>query len=172
MTGSVVFDNVSKAYGDTRAVDGVSFEIDSGQFFSILGPSGCGKTTLLRLVAGFERPDSGRILIDGQDITGLPPNHRPVNTVFQNYALFPHLSVWDNIAFGLRIARRPEEEIKREVEKMLHLTQLEQCAHKMPHSSKRLWLLHHLLLQVRKACVRVLPEELGLHLQECVLDHP
>lgn len=134
MPGSVVFDSVCKSYGDTLAVDSVSFEIESGNFFSILGPSGCGKTTLLRLIAGFERPDSGRILIDDQDITGLPPNHRPVNTVFQHYALFPHLTVWENIAFGLRIARCPEAEIKYEVEKMLKMIQLEHAGHKMPDS--------------------------------------
>lgn len=130
MPGSVIFDNVSKAFGDLQAVDNVSFEIESGQFFSILGPSGCGKTTLLRLVAGFEKPDSGKIYIDGQDITDLAPNSRPVNTVFQHYALFPNLSVWDNIAFGLRIAKRSESEIKNEVQKMLKLIQLEHCAHK------------------------------------------
>ncbi len=132
VSGSVVFDKVSKSYGDVKAVDNVSFEIESGQFFSILGPSGCGKTTLLRLVAGFEKPDSGKILIDGQDITGLPPNQRPVNTVFQQYALFPHLSVWENIAFGLRIAGRGEAEIEKEVTKMLKLIQLEQLGHKKP----------------------------------------
>ncbi len=130
--GSIVFDNVSKSYGDVVAVNNVSFEIEGGQFFSILGPSGCGKTTLLRLVAGFEKPDSGRILIDGQDITGLPPNQRPVNTVFQQYALFPHLSLWENIAFGLRVAGRKEHDIDEEVGKMLKLIQLESSAHKKP----------------------------------------
>jgi len=129
---SVVFDNVSKSYGLTRAVQNVSFSIETGQFFSILGPSGCGKTTLLRLVAGFEKPDSGRILIDGQDITNLAPNKRPVNTIFQNYALFPHLSVWENIAFGLHIAKRPPQEIAREVERMLDLIQMEPHARKKP----------------------------------------
>lgn len=132
VAGSVVFENVSKSFGDVAAVDNVSFEIESGQFFSILGPSGCGKTTLLRLIAGFEKPHHGKILIDGQDITGLPPNQRPVNTVFQQYALFPHLSVWENIAFGLRVAKRSEADIKGEVTKMLKLIQLEQCAHKKP----------------------------------------
>lgn len=132
VAGSVIFENISKSFGDVVAVDTVSFEIEIGQFFSILGPSGCGKTTLLRLIAGFERPDSGRILIDGQDITGLPPNQRPVNTVFQQYALFPHLSVWENIAFGLRVAKRSEQEIKSEVSKMLKLIQLEHCSHKKP----------------------------------------
>lgn len=132
VSGSVVFDNVSKSYGDVVAVNNVSFEIESGHFFSILGPSGCGKTTLLRLVAGFEKPDSGRILIDGQDITGLPPNRRPVNTVFQQYALFPHLTVWENIAFGLRVANRKEQDIHAEVGEMLKLIQLEHCSQKKP----------------------------------------
>jgi spermidine/putrescine transport system ATP-binding protein len=132
LAGSLVFDNVCKSYGDVAAAKNVSFEIESGQFFSILGPSGCGKTTLLRLVAGFEKPDSGRILIDGQDITGLPPNQRPVNTVFQQYALFPHLSVWENIAFGLKVAGRKDREIQDEVSKMLKLIQLEHCAQKKP----------------------------------------
>ncbi|MBS0654726.1 MAG: ABC transporter ATP-binding protein [Verrucomicrobia bacterium] len=132
MAGFVVFDKVTKTFGDVTAVDAVSFAIEMGQFFSILGPSGCGKTTLLRLVAGFEKPDSGRIFIDGQDITDLPPNKRPVNTVFQHYALFPHLTVWENIAFGLRIAKRPKAEIEREVERMLQLIQMEAYAHKKP----------------------------------------
>lgn len=132
MTGFVVFDRVSKAFGDIVALDKVSFSIETGQFFSILGPSGCGKTTLLRLVAGFERPDSGRIFIDGQDITDLPPNKRPVNTVFQQYALFPHLTVWENIAFGLLIAKKPKEEIEREVGRMLQLIQMEPHAQKKP----------------------------------------
>lgn len=132
MTGFVVFDRVSKAFGDIVALDDVSFSIETGHFFSILGPSGCGKTTLLRLVAGFEKPDSGRIFIDGQDITDLPPNKRPVNTVFQHYALFPHLTIWENIAFGLRIAKKPKEEIEREVGRMLQLIQMEPHAHKKP----------------------------------------
>lgn len=132
MPGSVLFENVSKSFGDMVAVDNVSFEIESGQFFSILGPSGCGKTTLLRLVAGFEKPDSGRILIDGSDITGLPPNQRPVNTVFQQYALFPHMTIYENIAFGLKVAKRSDRQIKEEVTKMLKLIQLEHCAHKKP----------------------------------------
>ena len=113
MVESIEFVNVSKTYGNVKAVDNVSFSIKRGEFFSILGPSGCGKTTLLRLVAGFDVPDSGKILIDGKDYTDLPPNKRPVNTVFQNYALFPHLSLWENIAFGLRVAKLPEAEIEK-----------------------------------------------------------
>lgn len=132
MPGSVVFDRVSKQYGDIVAVDAVSFSVEMGQFFSILGPSGCGKTTLLRLVAGFEKPDSGRIFIDNQDITDLPPNKRPVNTVFQHYALFPHMTIEENIAFGLMVANKPKSEIKIEVERMLKLIQMEGYGHKKP----------------------------------------
>jgi spermidine/putrescine transport system ATP-binding protein len=132
MTGYLVFDNVHKHFGSTRAVDGVTLGIAKGETFSLLGPSGCGKTTLLRLAAGFEQPDSGRILLDGEDITHLPPERRPVNTVFQNYALFPHLSVWENVAFGLRIAKRSRADIHREVAQMLALTRLEEHAAKKP----------------------------------------
>src|SRR5262245_52859740 len=99
---AILLEGVRKAFGPVAAVDGVDLEIASGEFFSLLGPSGCGKTTLLRLVAGFERPDAGRILVDGEDVVDRPPWCRPVNTVFQSYALFPHLSVEDNVAFGLR----------------------------------------------------------------------
>jgi spermidine/putrescine transport system ATP-binding protein len=126
------FQDVSKSFGAIRAVDHVSFSVKRGEFFSLLGPSGCGKTTLLRLVAGFEQPDTGRILLDGQDITQLPPHHRTVNTVFQNYALFPHLSLRDNIAFGLRVAGRPRREIDAEVARMLKLIQMEDQAYKKP----------------------------------------
>ena len=132
MVESVVFEHVSKQFGYYKALDDVSLSIRKGEFFSLLGPSGCGKTTLLRLLAGFETPDKGRILLDGQDISQLPPNRRPVNTVFQNYALFPHLSIWENIAFGLRIAKRPESEISSEVTRMLHLIQMSDQAHKNP----------------------------------------
>ena len=126
------FDTVSKRFGAVQAVDGVSCAVRKGEFFSLLGPSGCGKTTLLRLVAGFERPDGGRILLDGEDLTALPPHRRQVNTIFQNYALFPHLSVWDNIAFGLQVARRPRAEIRAEVDRMLALIQMEDQARKKP----------------------------------------
>ncbi len=129
---SIVFENVSKAFGSVKALDHVSFSVKKGEFFSLLGPSGCGKTTLLRLIAGFEKPDTGRIFIDGQDITDLPPNKRPVNTVFQNYALFPHLNLWENIAFGLRIAKKSSADIDHEVGRMLELIQMTEQAHKMP----------------------------------------
>ena len=104
-------DAVVKKFGSLRAVDGLSLDIRSGEFFALLGPSGCGKTTLLRMLAGFETPDGGRILLDGADIAQVLPHQRPVNMMFQNYALFPHLSVRDNIAFGLKRARMPRSEI-------------------------------------------------------------
>ncbi|MCG8594452.1 MAG: ATP-binding cassette domain-containing protein, partial [Kiloniellales bacterium] len=107
------------------ALDDVSAGIRANEFFTLLGPSGCGKTTLLRLIAGFEHPDGGEILLDGAAITALPPFKRPVNTVFQNYALFPHLSVAENIAFGLNMRRRPKAEVEAAVAEMLALVKLE-----------------------------------------------
>ncbi len=133
MAASVEFNCVLKRYDSIVAVDNTSFIVPGGSFFSILGPSGCGKTTLLRLVAGFEKPDSGRILIDGIDITHLAPNKRPVNTVFQNYALFPNMTVRENIAFGLKMAGRDPSRIKKDVDGMLDLIQMEAHADKMPH---------------------------------------
>lgn len=132
MAESIVFENITKNFGNSKALDNVSFAIHKGEFFSLLGPSGCGKTTLLRILAGFEKPEKGRVLLDGQDITSLPPNKRPINTVFQNYALFPHLTIWENIAFGLRIAKRPEKEIQQEVKRMLDLIQMSEHLHKKP----------------------------------------
>ena len=127
------FQNIRKSFGDFQAVDGVSLEIHKGEIFSLLGPSGCGKTTLLRMCAGFERPTEGRVILNGHDITDLPPNQRKVNTIFQSYALFPHLTIFENIAFGLRVARRPREEIDKEVERMLSIMQLRGQEHKKPH---------------------------------------
>lgn len=129
----LIFDRVSKRYGDVVALDQVSFSIKGGEFFSLLGSSGCGKTTLLRIAAGFEMPDSGRVLLNGQDITAFSPNKRPVNTVFQNYALFPHLSIYENIAFGLRVKGLSSSDIKRRVEAMLQMIQMEDGAHRKPH---------------------------------------
>lgn len=132
MEGTLRFDSVTKRFGGFTAVDGVTLDIEHGKTFSLLGPSGCGKTTLLRMVAGFERPDAGRILLDGKDITSLPPERRPVNTVFQNYALFPHLSVRENIAFGLKVAKKGKAEISQIVERMLTLVDLVIHADKLP----------------------------------------
>ncbi|WP_395718985.1 ABC transporter ATP-binding protein [Prosthecobacter sp.] len=132
MDDFLVIDRVSKSFGSLCAVDDVTLSVGKGEAYSLLGPSGCGKTTLLRMIAGFERPDSGRILVGGQDITALPPEQRPVNTVFQNYALFPHLNVWENVAFGLRMSRRPREEIRGGVDRMLELVRLSEHARKRP----------------------------------------
>src|SRR6185369_8801462 len=114
-------DGVVKNFGGFRAVDQLSLDIAAGEFFALLGPSGCGKTTLLRMLAGFETPDEGRILLDGRDIAAVLPHQRPVNMMFQNYALFPHLSVHDNIAFGLKRAGLPRRDIAERVAEMLAL---------------------------------------------------
>lgn len=133
MKGSDVnIERISKAFGDFRALKDVSLEIKKGEFFSLLGPSGCGKTTLLRIIAGFETPDDGVVTLDGTDVLPLPPNKRHVNTVFQNYALFPHLSVFENVAFPLRIQKLPASEVKAKVSEYLKLVELEAHAHKKP----------------------------------------
>ncbi|MBR4654529.1 MAG: ABC transporter ATP-binding protein [Kiritimatiellae bacterium] len=128
----LVFDHVTKRFGALTAVDDVSFSIKKGEFFSLLGPSGCGKTTLLRMVGGFERPDSGRIYLDGKDITDAPPNMRRVHTVFQNYALFPTMTIWDNIAFSLRLAKKPKAEIEESVDAILEMIRMSDHAWKYP----------------------------------------
>jgi ABC-type glutathione transport system ATPase component len=120
----ITFENVTKRFGKMVAVDDVSLTIQEGEFFSLLGPSGCGKTTLLRMLAGFETPTEGRILIDGQDISNVPPNKRPVNMVFQSYAVFPHMSVADNVAYGLKVDKVSKAERDRRVEEALDLVQL------------------------------------------------
>jgi putrescine transport system ATP-binding protein len=125
-------DAVVKKFGPLRAVDGLSLDIGSGEFFALLGPSGCGKTTLLRMLAGFETPDEGRILLDGADIARMLPHQRPVNMMFQNYALFPHLSVKDNIAFGLKRAQMPRSEIDIRVAEMVALVKLEGLEKRKP----------------------------------------
>jgi spermidine/putrescine transport system ATP-binding protein len=132
MPGYLRFENVTRRFGSFTAVDRVSLEIEKGEIFSLLGPSGCGKTTLLRMAAGFDMPDEGRIFLDGVDITRLPPDQRPVNTVFQSYALFPHLSIRENIAFGPKLTRRPAAEVRSEVERMLELVDLSVHADKKP----------------------------------------
>ena len=121
----ISFENITKRYGKVVAVDNVSLTIEEGEFFSLLGPSGCGKTTLLRMLAGFEVPTEGRILIDGQDVSQTPPNKRPVNMVFQSYAVFPHMSVADNVAYGLKVDGVPAAERDRRVEEALALVKLE-----------------------------------------------
>jgi len=128
----VELEGVRKAFGNTVALDGVDLAVREGEFFSLLGPSGCGKTTLLRILGGFETPDAGRVRIAGEDMRGVPPYRRPVNTVFQSYALFPHMSVFDNVAFGLRMKRLPEAEIRRRVGEMLELVQIAPLAKRRP----------------------------------------
>jgi spermidine/putrescine transport system ATP-binding protein len=122
--GEIELDKLTKRFAEVTAVDGIDLRVPAGEFFSLLGPSGCGKTTTLRMIAGFEQPTSGQILLDGTDVAYTPPHQRNVNTVFQNYALFPHLNVFDNIAFGLRRAKRPKAEIRERVGKALELVQL------------------------------------------------
>ena len=133
MKGSqVTIDHVSKRFGDFVALDDINFTIEPGEFFSLLGPSGCGKTTLLRCIAGFEFPGDGAILFDDKNVTDLNPDKRPSNTVFQTYALFPHLSVYDNIAFPLKLRKVPKDVIDEKVKEYVHLVQLDQHINKKP----------------------------------------
>ena len=128
MSSAISIDRVCMEFGDpgqgVRALDEVSLEIRANEFFTLLGPSGCGKTTLLRLIAGFEQPSSGAIRLYGEEMQGLPPFRRPVNTVFQSYALFPHMTVAQNIGFGLEMQGRPKAEIEATVQRMLELVKL------------------------------------------------
>jgi putrescine transport system ATP-binding protein len=129
----VQIEHVTKSFGDFKAVDDVSLKIYQGEIFCLLGASGCGKTTLLRMLGGFETPSSGRILIDGEDMTGVPPYERPVNMMFQSYALFPHMSVEQNVAFGLKQDRVPKAEITERVATMLDLVKLGGFGKRKPH---------------------------------------
>ena len=129
---SVKLASITKRYGDVHAVRSLDLEIARGEFFTLLGPSGCGKTTTLRVVAGFEEPDEGSVLIDGLDVEGIPPFRRPTNTVFQSYALFPHLSVEENVAFGLKRKRVPKEEIRTRVGEELERVGLAGEANRKP----------------------------------------
>lgn len=125
--------NVVRRFGDFTAVDGVSLEVASGEFFTLLGPSGCGKTTLLRMIAGFDDPDQGELLLDGKPLSGTPPEQRPIHTVFQSYALFPHLSVAENVAFPLRMAKVTPGEIQRRVQEALASVHLSEKQRHLPH---------------------------------------
>ncbi len=126
------FDHVTKRFGDFTAVDNLTIDIYEREFFALLGPSGCGKTTLMRMLAGFETPSEGTILFEGRDIVPVPPNHRPINMMFQSYALFPHLTVTENIAFGLKRDGLPRDQIAARVEEMLRLVQLQRFADRKP----------------------------------------
>lgn len=127
------FEGVSKSFGGAMAIDNLDLSIYRGEFFCLLGPSGCGKSTLMRMLAGFEQPDGGRILLDGVDQADIPPHERPVNMMFQSYALFPHMSVEQNIAYGLRQLGLPSAEIRTRVEEMLAMVQLAPMARRKPH---------------------------------------
>ncbi len=129
----IEFRNVTKRFGDFVAIDDLSLSIYRKEFFALLGPSGCGKTTMMRMLAGFEDPSEGAILLEGRDISGVPPNRRAVNMMFQSYALFPHLSVWDNIAFGLKREGQPKDKIAARVDEMLRLTRLTKFSGRKPH---------------------------------------
>lgn len=125
--------SLTKGFDGKNIISQLSLRIKDGQFLTILGPSGCGKTTILRLIAGFEHADNGHIFLEGLDITNIPAEQRHINTVFQSYALFPHMSVFDNVAFGLRMQKKSYKEIKPKVEKMLHIVQLEDFSQRFPH---------------------------------------
>ena len=161
--GRIELVGLTKSYGEQLVLKGIDLTIESGEFFSLLGPSGCGKTTTLRLIGGFEQNQAGRILIDGTDIAGVPPEKRPVNTVFQSYALFPHLSVADNVAFGLRFQQAGKDERRRRVGEALELVRLGEYASRRPHQlsggqQQRVALARALVLRPR---VLLLDEPLG-----------
>ena len=128
----IEIDHVSKVFGDFVAVKEANFTIAEGEFFSMLGPSGCGKTTTLRMIAGFETPTSGAIRLEGQDVSKVPPNKRNVNTVFQQYALFPHMNVWDNVAYGPRAQKVPKAEVAKRVDELLEVVRLGDFAKRRP----------------------------------------
>jgi spermidine/putrescine transport system ATP-binding protein len=161
--GRIELVGLTKSYGPQLVLKGIDLTIESGEFFSLLGPSGCGKTTTLRLIGGFEQNESGAILIDGSDIARVPPEQRPVNTVFQSYALFPHLSVADNVAFGLRFQQCTKDERRRRVGEALELVRLGEYATRKPHQlsggqQQRVALARALVLRPR---VLLLDEPLG-----------
>ena len=129
---AIALEGVVKRFGNAAAVRDVTVSIGEGEFFSLLGPSGCGKTTTLRMIAGFETPDEGRIVLDGQDVTSVPANRRPVNMVFQQYALFPHMSIYDNVAFGLKVKRVPRQDHGDRIHEILRVVELEGLERRRP----------------------------------------
>ena len=162
-TGHVVLSDLEKRFDDVAVVRGIDLDIAPGEFFSLLGPSGCGKTTTLRIIGGFERPDRGSVWIDSEEITDLAPEHRPVNTVFQSYALFPHLTVERNVAFGLRFQKAPTDEGATRVARALALVELSGLEGRRPHQlsggqQQRVALARALILEPR---VLLLDEPLG-----------
>ena len=164
MTGGAIrLQQLAKSFGGVPAVTGIDLDIPAGQFYSLLGPSGCGKTTTLRMIAGFEKPDSGRIELDGRDVASDPPNKRPVNTVFQTYALFPFMTVWDNVAFGLKYQKASRDEAKRRVGEALELVRMSDFSERRPAQlsggqQQRVALARALVLRPR---VLLLDEPLG-----------
>src|ERR1700753_2569746 len=132
MSGEVELRSLTKRYDEVVAVDAIDATVNAGEFFSLLGPSACGKTTTLRMIAGFVRPTEGEIVLDGVDVAQVPPHERNVHTVFQNYALFPHLNVFDNVAFGLRRRKVAKADIKRRVDESLDLVELSGYAGRRP----------------------------------------
>ena len=169
----LVIDGVSKRFGAVEAVRRVDIRIARGEFFSLLGPSGCGKTTLLRMIAGFEAPDEGAILIEGDDVTALPPERRPTNMVFQSYAIFPHLNVFDNVAYGLRRLRLSRAELDMRVGEALSMVRLDgygaRRAHELSGGQRQRIALARAL--VRRPKVLLLDEPLGAldkHLREAM----
>jgi spermidine/putrescine transport system ATP-binding protein len=155
--------NIHKSFGAVQAVKNMNLDVSDGEFISLLGPSGCGKTTLLRIIAGFETPDSGEVVIDGIDIISLPPNKRPMNMVFQRYALFPHMTVFENIAFSQFLLKKSKQEIERKVGRMLELVQLQGFEARKPEQlsggqSQRIALARALINEPR---VLLLDEPLG-----------
>jgi spermidine/putrescine transport system ATP-binding protein len=161
--GAIRLQQLAKSFDGVPAVTGIDLDIPAGQFYSLLGASGCGKTTTLRMIAGFEKPDSGRIELDGRDVAGDPPHKRPVNTVFQTYALFPFMTVWDNVAFGLRYQKTSREETRHRVSEALDLVRMTEFAKRRPAQlsggqQQRVALARALVLRPR---VLLLDEPLG-----------
>ena len=130
--GRITLRGLKKSYGEHEAIKQLDLDVRDGEFLALLGPSGCGKTTLLRMIAGFEAPSSGEILLDGEDLTTLPAHKRPVNTVFQSYALFPHMTVAENVAYGLKRARVPKKEIGPRVREALEMVRMDGFAERRP----------------------------------------